>query len=398
MENNFIDFLTPEGAEPTEFETKESVIVDENKSHIDPTKPKEEAKQPDDKPAEKSGKSGDQKELTSTIDFIGNSEEGDDNSDTPNDQGTNEQDYLDVFMDLAKNGYIDVDNLPDTVNTDEDSPTTAEDVLNAVLHNLPKREEALLKYGQDSLINQLPKQLQDAIAYAGNQGDPIEYLKTMIGSQEITSLDPEVESDQVTIVREFYKTTDLTPEEINEKIEDLKDTGLIAKEASKLKPKLDKRAEDVAQKKLESQANIKSQKDNATKAASTRVTNTLLKGVDGIKFKREEAEDMLDALMVEQEFNYGTHSATKTGIEYLIDFHKYSTTGNPERVIKALMILDPKGRYDEKLASLYKKDIQTQFVNDHMTNSKNKFRQPAKTEPTNTKAQPNKGSGKFKFI
>ena len=311
----------------------------------------------------------------------------------------NTSDYYTKFMELAESGLIDLENLPEDISTEPDSPTTAEDTLKAVLHNMEKRETSLLEYGQKALLGKLPEELQQAIIYANNEGDPIEYLKTTLISQEIKSLDPSNETHQEQIVREFYKSTDLSADDINEKITDLKDTDLLAKEALKLKPKLDKRADDIAKTKLESQTRIREQKEAVNKIASDRITGALVKGLGSIKFNQQEAIEFLNTLMGEQEFDYGTHKATKTGVEYLIDYHKYAKEGSPERVIKALMILDPKGRFDSKIENLYKKEFNDKFVSDHTINSKNKFKNTPNTNNQSGATNKNKPSNnKFKFI
>ena len=55
----------------------------------------------------------------------------------------------------------------------------------------------------------------------------------------------------------WYNDEDYTPEEIEEKIEELKASSLLEKEASRIKFKLDARAEAIAKKEEESQAALR---------------------------------------------------------------------------------------------------------------------------------------------
>lgn len=390
MSNTIIDFLTPE----VEIENSSNIIDSETKNHIN---------------TEEVNLSNDDEQQTQ-FDFLNSTEDVENTSTSVNKDTSKEvkqtetqiqttADYYSKFIELSEKGLIDLDNLPEDISTDPDSPTTAEDTLKAVLHNIEKREAALVNYGEESLLGKLPQELKDAILYAKNEGDPIDYLRMTLESQEIKSLDPSIESHQEKIVREFYKTTDLTSDEINEKISDLRDTDLLKKEADKLKPKLDKRADEIAKSKLESQTAIKSQKEAVNNVAGERITNSLVKGVEGIKFNQQEAVEIFNTLMLEREFDYGTHKATRTGVEYLIDYHKYSKDGSPDKVIKALMILDPKGRFDSKIESLYKKEANKKFIADHVTNSGNKFKGVGvNTNEKQTQSTNSKQTNKFKFI
>lgn len=340
-------------------------------------------------PAPESGEAS-LKDEENDVDFF---EKG--GNDGKNNEGSDSDDYTNQFQELIDNGFIDPDDIPEGIDLSEGSKTTAEDTLKALLHNLPKTSNKLVNYGQNTLMSSLPKEMQQAILMANNNGDPLSHLRLLLETNDIKTLSPDNETHQEKIVREFYKTTDLTTDEIEEKIEDLKDTNLLQKEASKLKPKLDARAEKIAQEKLESQVAIKEQKEKYFNAASDRIQNSLVKGLENIKFSKEEATEFLGNIMKEQEFDYGTHKSTKTNIEFLIDFHKYSSEGDPSKIIKAYMILDPQGRYEQKLMDQYKSKMADKFVTEHVSNSGNKFKIPNKSVQTSQSSQ--KSQGKFKF-
>lgn len=67
------------------------------------------------------------------------------NNNTNSQELINTSDYYAKFMELAEAGLIDLENLPEDISTEPDSPTTAEDTLKAVLHNMEKRETSLLE-------------------------------------------------------------------------------------------------------------------------------------------------------------------------------------------------------------------------------------------------------------
>lgn len=302
-------------------------------------------------------------------------------------------DYSDALQSLLEKGIIS--DFPETFNNAADrGPVTVEELNEVLEYNTSLKETRAAENTFNTILGKMSPELQKAYEYEAAGGNPADYLKVIIETRDLKGLDPTKVSDQEIIVREFYKNSGLEPEDINEKITDLKDAALLEKEASKLKPKLDKRAEDIAQEKMMSQRAVAEQKIALSQVAANRITEKLVKGVDSIKFNKEEANELLSSIMLEQSFKYGEGNVqTKTTLEYLIDYHKYSTDGDPSRVIKALMILDPKGRFDEKFAKSIKNDMVNKFTADHIKDSKSKFQ----INPPTPAAPAAKPKTKFQF-
>ena len=311
---------------------------------------------------------------------------------TPKSTPSDTKDYTDVLQSLLEKGAVST--FPESFDNSADrGPLTLKELEEVVEYNNSLKEEEIANSTIQNILGKMSPELQKAYEYEVNGGKPSDYLKVLIEVQDLKELDITNVNDQERIVKEFYKNTGLEPDEIKEKIQDLKDASLLEKEASKLKPKLDKRAEDIAQAKLDSQNAIANQKKGLAQVAANRITDKLVKGIDNIKFSKNEANELLTSIMVEQDFKYGDDVQTKTTLEYLIDYHKYSSQGDPARVLKALMILEPSGKYDEKFAKLIKDQMVDKFTADHLKDSKNKFQ--VKTPQSTTPSKP--AQSKFKF-
>ena len=80
-----------------------------------------------------------------------------------------------------------------------------------------------------------------------DKGQITTYLQTLVEENNIKSLSIENEFDQEKILREWYRSEELyTQAEVDEKLSDLKDANLLEKEAKRIKPKLDLKAEEIA--------------------------------------------------------------------------------------------------------------------------------------------------------
>jgi hypothetical protein len=280
---------------------------------------------------------------------------------------TDDSDYTDKVTEWIQNGYI-ID-IPDELDPSEDEPVTLDTFNKIIEHNLPLLKEKAVV----DALSQLSPELQQAVIFEQDGGNVTEYLNILNTVATIKNLDPTKAKDQSTIVSEFYLDAGLSIEDVEEKIEDLRKANLLEKEATKLKPRLDEKATAISEAKAKEQEDVSHMKDKANQYAANRVTEKLVKGFDSLTFTKNNAIDLFNKIMVEQDFNYGNKIQKKSGIEYLIDFHKFSETGSPERLIKALMILDPSGAYDDVLTKNFKNKVAEEFVSAHIKDSNKKY-------------------------
>jgi hypothetical protein len=283
-----------------------------------------------------------------------------------------ELDFTDEVTKFLEEGFI-LD-IPDDLNPEEDQPVS-KDLFNKILeHNIPLlKENAVVE-----ALSQLSEELQQAILFEQQGGEVKDYLNVLNAVADIKNLDPTNQKDQIAIVSEFYLEAGLSQDDVNEKINDLKKANLLQKEATKLKPRLDEKAAAIAKAKEDEQLAISQMKEKADQYAANRITEKLVKGFETFKFDKSKANDLFSKVMVEQQFNYGNKVQKKTGIEYLIDFHKYSETGSPERLLKALMILDPSGSYDNVLESSFKNKVTEDIIRKRVADTEKRY------ETTNT--------------
>ena len=140
--------------------------------------------------------------------------------------------YLKTINNLVDKGVI-VE--PYEGFTDDTEPT--QEVLEKFLeHNLELRDNKVI----EDFVGNISPLTQRILEFDLNsKGQNLEfYLKTLIEENNIKGLKVDNEYDQEKIVRMWYTDEDYTPDEIEEKIQELKDTSLLAKEAGRLKPKL----------------------------------------------------------------------------------------------------------------------------------------------------------------
>lgn len=269
--------------------------------------------------------------------------------------------------------------LLEGVNTEEGVKSTKED-LKKIINNISNLKGHLNLLEETSSYSD---DIKKAIIYEKSGGTMSDYFKTLSQKYNITSLDIEKESDQEQIIRYFYRDNDiLSSEEVDEKIEELKDLGLLQKEASKLKPKLDKKSAELADNIVKEQKLISDQKESLKKSTGLSLNKEMSSGFKGVKLTSDEINQITHDLLEEKEFTYGKNKQTKKVIEYLIDYNLYADKGDKKRSILAYMVLNP--NFDKKIEKIFNTKEINKFIEDHQKESFSKFKN-IKSEDTNQK-------------
>lgn len=334
-------------------------------------------------------------EINDTLDFpVSISDNIKDNLD---DLSTNnvEQDFIaDTIQALIDDELenIDDDNkdeflksLLEGVDVSTDTKSTKED-LKKVVENISNLKSQISLITETSAYSE---EIKKAILLQKSGGNPADYFKTLATKHDITSLDVKKESDQEQIIRLSYRDYDLmSPEDIEEKIEDLKNLGLLEKEASKLKPSLDKKAADLADNIVKEQQMIAVQKQQLKNITGQHLVKEMSGGIKGVKLTNDEINQIAFDLLEERDFQYGKNKQSKKVVEYMLDYNLYAEKGDRKRAILAYMVLNP--NFDKKIEKIFSIKEIDKFIADHEKNTINKF----KVSKTTTEPQT---QNKFKF-
>lgn len=265
--------------------------------------------------------------------------------------------FLDTINELTTAGIIE----EAYEGFDPDVEPTPEILTKLLEHNLELRDRKTL----GDFVESVSPLTQRILSYDLNKGENLEgFLRTIIEENNIKSLKVENEYDREKIVRLWYNDEDYTPEEIEEKIEELKASSLLEKEASRIKPKLDARAEAIAKKEEESQAALRKMEIQREEQFFNKVEQLVSTGkVGNLNLSKETAQKVMTLLLL-NDVKVRLPQGKEVKMNYLdaeIMRHKYSSQGNPELLIQAAYLLsDPEGFYK-------------QFANAAKTEEVNKF-------------------------
>lgn len=249
---------------------------------------------------------------------------------------------------------------------DENAELTPEIFTKLVNHNFNKK----LDESFDSFFGGLSENTQRVIQFDINsKGKDVDgFLRTLVETQSIKSLDVENEYDQEKILRQWFKSKeDLNNTEIEERIKDLKEASLLEKEAKRIKPKLDNEAEKIAKQKETEQQNIRQIEQQVSSEYNNKLVKTLEKGeVGGIKLTKEELSTVY-SFMSNDEMKLKTHKGevSMNPLEAIIFYHKYDPKGSVERLALATLQLTNPEKFDEYYLKKAETKLTKEFTKDH---------------------------------
>jgi len=188
-----------------------------------------------------------------------------------------------------------------------------------------------------------------------------------------------------------YSDEDYTPEEIEEKIEELRTSSLLEKEAKRIKPKLDSRAEQIAKQKEESEAEFKKQELQRDTQFMDRLEKIIETGTVGnLKLSKEDAQQVM-ALLILKDMKVRIPGGKELKMSYLdaeIMKHKYSSQGNPELLIQAAYLLTNPDSFYKQFANVAKADEVNKFTKEHKYNFQTKSLPAPEKKKTESKNIP----------
>ena len=192
---------------------------------------------------------------------------------------------VDTFSKLIDEGMI--------VPFDDEKPLeeySTKDWKELLQANFEDRENRVKQEVPASFFESLPNELKYAYKYIADGGQDLKGLfKALSHVEEVRQLDPEQDSDQELIARQYLRATQFgSEEEIDEEIETWKDLGTLNKKANQFKPKLDKMQQQVVEYQLKQQEEFKQQQQDAANQFMDNVYNTLKDGqLNGVKMDKK---------------------------------------------------------------------------------------------------------------
>lgn len=215
--------------------------------------------------------------------------------------------------------------------------------------NFEEREKAVREQTPKQFFEALPEELQYAAEYVANGGTDLKGLfSALAASEEIRSLDPTDEMDQEDIVRTYLRATNFGDDgEISEEIESWKDLGKLEQQANKFKPKLDKMQQQILERKLAEQEQMKGQQQAAAEAYMDSVYKSLEPAeINGIKLDKK-TQSMLYAGLIQP--NYPSISGKNTNLlGHLLEKYQFVEPRH-DLIAEALWLLSDPDGYRSKL-------------------------------------------------
>ena len=345
-----------------EVESTEGVELTFEKPKEEETEPTEKTPNPVVLPEDSEEETGDEDEDKVEISFEKTEE-------IEEEEEVSENPYLAAVNRLHDLGFIEE---PYEGFTDDTEPSI--EVLEKLIeHNITIKERKAL----EEFVEEMSPLTQRILNYDLNaKGENIEsFLKSLIQENSIKSLSIENEYDQEKIVRMWYNDEDYTPEEIDEKIEELKTSSLLEKEAKRVKPKLDVRAEAIAKEQEESEAMLRKIENDAKEHFYNRVEQIVKTGkVNNLAIPKEVAQKVM-AMLLYDDVPVTLPQGKKVKMNYLdaqILQHKYSKQGNPELLVQvAYLLADPEGFYKQFANSAKTAEV-NKFTKEHKYNLQTK--------------------------
>lgn len=195
------------------------------------------------------------------------------------------------------------------------------------------------------------------------------YLQTLLAENTIKDLSATDPVGQEKILREWYRGKEgFTPDEVEEKISNLREAGLLEKEAKMIKPKLDKAAEEIAKYKEEQQRYLKNMEAQVKEDFSSRLIDVFKKGkVGDIPLSKEEAA-RIHTILTSDEIEVTTHGNRKalmSPMEAIVFYNKYDPKGSLENLALATLLLTDPEKFEKAYANKVKTTETKKFIQEH---------------------------------
>lgn len=225
---------------------------------------------------------------------------------------------------------------------------TMDDYKELIQMNFDNQKQQIQAETPKEFFESLPHELQYAAKYVADGGRDLKGLfRALAASEETKAISIDNEQGQEHAVRQFLLASNFgNDEEIQEQIDSWKDLGKLEEKAAQFKPKLDAMQEQIVQRQIKEQEQMKKQREQQSQQYADSVYDTLNKGeLNGLKMN-SKVQNMIYSGLVQP--NYQSVSGQPTNLfGHLIEKHQYIEP-NHGLIAEALWLLaDPDGYREE---------------------------------------------------
>lgn len=276
--------------------------------------------------------------------------------------------YLDVAQGLCNEGLINLNNLEESDYNFEE--WTAENFSTLLKKSMKAEkgrevEDAKEKATEDAfnyLLDGMSDITRSGFEFEKNNPEPDDvknFYKLKVEEYDLKSLNPNDSVDAEKILIEYYKSLNEPIDIARERVANLKDP---ISEAVKVKPRLDKKIEQIALGKIEEQNKIMAYDMEAKKGLGERVNKIFeSKDLAGIPLTNEVRKFLRDIILEDEvPMKINGKSVTVGGAEALVRIHKYAgEQGKLEHLMKAMIYLHAPEFFEKTII----RDIQNRETN-----------------------------------
>lgn len=297
-----------------------------------------------------------------------------DNIDNPGEEEDKPLAVNNSFSKLIEKGVL--------IPFDDEKPIekyTTKDWEELIEANFEEKTKAIKESTEKTFYDSLPEELQYAAKYVQDGGRDLKSLfKVLSQKEEISELSTDDPDHQEIILRQFLSATNFgSTEEINEQIDNWKESNQLEKWAKKHKPKLDTMYQRIVDKELQEQEEIKKEQLKRKDVYLDNVYKTIKKGeLNGIKLDSKKQKFLWEELT---QTKYESMSGRPTNLlGHLLEKYQFSEEPRYDLIAEALWLLQDPESYKEEISKnktteLKEKTIRTLKTEQERKTSNNMF-------------------------
>lgn len=232
----------------------------------------------------------------------------------------------------------------------------------------------------------LPPELQYAAKYVADGGNDLKGMfRALAASEESKAMTIDTEAGQERAARQFLQASNFgNDEEINEQIESWKDLDKLEAKAQQFKPKLDAMQDQIVQRQVQEQEQMRTQREQQSQMYADSIYNTLAEGKLGDIKMNSKVQNILYQGLIQP--NYQSVSGQPTNLfGHLIEKHQY-VEPNHGLIAKALWLLaDEEG---------FEAEIRKSATNEAVAETARKLKVEQSNKIASGNDEPGTGGGK----
>lgn len=248
--------------------------------------------------------------------------------------------------------------------------------------NFSERERAIKEQTPKEFFEALPEELQYAAKYVSDGGRDLKGLfRALSEVEQVRELDVTVPEDQEQITRQYLQATRFgTAEDIEEQIENWKESNQLEKWANKHKPKLDAMHEQIIQSQLEQQEVFRQEQTKKREQFLQNIYETLKPGeINGIKLDSKKQKFLWDELTQSKYESMNGKSTNLLG--HLLEKYQFGEEPRYDLIAEALWLLQSPDEYKDQVRQQAKNQTTVDTVRKLKTEESRKLSSTVQEEP-----------------